>query len=158
MEEQVNRNYWVYKSSKYKYDFRNIPAMRSCSNRIFFGKITISEADKKESNLTKAILQFNDEVRLRSKAGNKEKKQMLIKIWMLVMKTKNEWMLLDEWMNEWMSGTFSLQLTQGKGLKTLAPKQKPERLQIALACNTSDNSLTEIHQNYILFVSSKRNY
>ena len=73
LEEQVNRNDWVYKSSKYKYDFRNIPAMRSCSNRIFFGKITISEADKKESNLTKAILQFNDKVRLRSKACKKEK-------------------------------------------------------------------------------------
>ena len=101
MEEQVNRNDWVYKSSKYKYDFRNIPAMRSCSNRIFIGKITISEADKKETNLTKAILQFNDKVRLRSKACKKEKTNAHKNFNALY--EGLEWMNAFEWMNEWMN-------------------------------------------------------
>ena len=46
---------------------------------IFNGKITISEADKQQSNLLKAILQFNDKVRPRSKA-DKDKKQILLKV------------------------------------------------------------------------------
>ena len=46
---------------------------------IFNGKITISEADKQQSNLLKAILQFNDKVRPRSKA-DKDKKQILMKV------------------------------------------------------------------------------
>ena len=53
---------------------------------IFNGKITISEADKQQSNLLKAILQFkkailqfNDKFRPRSKA-DKDKKQILMKV------------------------------------------------------------------------------
>ena len=46
---------------------------------IFNGKITISEADKQQSDLLKAILQFNDKVRPRSKA-DKDKKQILMKV------------------------------------------------------------------------------
>ena len=53
---------------------------------IFNGKIIISEADKQQSNLLKAILQFkkailqfNDKVRPRSKA-DKDKKQILMKV------------------------------------------------------------------------------
>ena len=46
---------------------------------IFNGKITISEADKQQSNLLKAILQLNDKVRSRSKA-DKDEKQILIKV------------------------------------------------------------------------------
>ena len=73
MEIQINRNDLIYVSTKYKYDFRNIPTIRSFGESIFNGKITISEADKKQSNLIKAILQFNDKVRPRPKA-DKDKK------------------------------------------------------------------------------------
>ena len=79
MEGQINRNDLIYKLSKYNYDFRNIPAIIYFSGSIFNGKITISEADKKQSNLIKSILQFNDKARLRSKADKDKKKQILMK-------------------------------------------------------------------------------
>ena len=50
----------------------------------------------------------------------------------------------------------------GSGLQILTPKQMLQRLPIALAQvktgNTSENLLNEIRQNYMFFVSSKKNY
>ena len=79
LEEQINRNDLIYASSKYKYDFRNIPTIRSFGDGISNGKIATSEADKKQNNIMKAILQFNDKVRPRSIA-NKDKKERLMKV------------------------------------------------------------------------------
>ena len=76
---QFNRNDLIQESSKYKYSFRNVPTIRSFGDSLFNGKITISEADKQQSNLLKAILQLNDKVRSRSKA-DKDEKQILMKV------------------------------------------------------------------------------
>ena len=76
---QFNRNDLIWESSKYKYSFRNVPTIRSFGDSLFNGKITISEADKQQSNLLKAILQLNDKVRSRSKA-DKDEKQILMKV------------------------------------------------------------------------------
>ena len=40
---------------------------------IFNGKITISEADKTQSNLLEIVVQFDDKVRLRLKKNEKKK-------------------------------------------------------------------------------------
>ena len=74
LEEQIKRNDLIYESSKHVYDFRRFQTIRSFGNSIFNGIITISETGKKQSNLIDIFLNFNDKVRLRSKA-DKEKKR-----------------------------------------------------------------------------------
>ena len=73
--------------SKYKYDFTRFQTIRSFGVSIFTGKITIREADKKQSNILDVILKFNDKVRPTAKA-DKEKRTMLMKPHMLLMKVK----------------------------------------------------------------------
>ena len=72
-EEQTNRNVLIYESSKCKYDFRNIPTIRSFGDIIFNVKIAISETDRKPSQLLEVISQINDKVRPRSKADKNKK-------------------------------------------------------------------------------------
>ena len=74
MDEQINRNDLIYESSKYVFDFRLFQTIRSFGERIFSGKITISEAYKKQSNLLDVILKFDNKVRPKSKPC-KEKKR-----------------------------------------------------------------------------------
>ena len=71
LEEQINRNYLIQESSKHVYDFRRFRTRRSFVESI--SKTTISKADKKQSNLLDAILNFNYRVRPRSKAEKKKK-------------------------------------------------------------------------------------
>ena len=58
----------VYESSKQVYDFIRFQTIRSFGDSIFTGKITLSEADKKQSNLLDDISNFNNKVRPGSKA------------------------------------------------------------------------------------------
>ena len=55
MGRTINRNDLIYKSSKYVYYFRRFRTIRSFGNIIFTGKITISEVDKKQSNLLDVV-------------------------------------------------------------------------------------------------------
>ena len=73
MKEKINRNDLINELNKYIYDFRIFRTKRSFGDSVFAGKITISEADKKQSNLLEVILNFNNKVRQGSKA-DKEKK------------------------------------------------------------------------------------
>ena len=65
IEEQINRNELIYKSSKHVYDFRRFQTISSFGDGIFSGKITISEANEKKSNLLNVISNFDDRVRPR---------------------------------------------------------------------------------------------
>ena len=85
MEEQINRDDFIYESNKYTHAFRSVPTIISFGDSIFNGKITISEADKKQSSLLNTILNFNSKVRPRTKA-DKGKKAMLMIVHMLFMK------------------------------------------------------------------------
>ena len=58
LEEKINRNDLIYESKKHRYGFRSTLIIRLFGVSIFNGKITISEADKQQSKLLKAILQF----------------------------------------------------------------------------------------------------
>ena len=51
MGRTINRNDLIYKLSKHVYYFRTFQTIRSFGNIIFTGKITITEVDKKQSNL-----------------------------------------------------------------------------------------------------------
>ena len=73
MKEKINRNDLIYELNKYIHDFRRFRTKRSFGDSVFTAKITISEADKKQSNLLEVILNFNNKVRQGSKA-DKEKK------------------------------------------------------------------------------------
>ena len=76
---QMNRNYLIFESSRYVYDFRKFREIRSFGDSNFSDKITIGETDKKQSNLLNAVLSFNNKVRPRSKA-DEEKKVVLMKV------------------------------------------------------------------------------
>ena len=66
-KEQINRNDSIYESCKYVFDFRRFRTIRSLGDSIFNSKITIGEADKKQSNLLDVISICNNIVRPRSK-------------------------------------------------------------------------------------------
>ena len=76
---QMNRNYLIFESSRYVYDFRKFQEIRSFGDSNFSDKITVGETDKKQSNLLNAVLSFNNKVRPRSKA-DEEKKVLLMKV------------------------------------------------------------------------------
>ena len=78
LEEEIDRNDLKYEAGKYEYNFQKFQPIRSFGDYIYNPKITISEDDKKYSNLLNIILDFNSKVRPRSKA-NKEKNQYLWK-------------------------------------------------------------------------------
>ena len=78
----------IYKSSTHVYDFTSFQTIRHFGDSIFNGKITMSEADNKQSNLLDVILNFNNKVRPRSKA-DEEKKTKLMKAQMLFTKVEN---------------------------------------------------------------------
>ena len=62
-----------YETSKYLYDSQQVQTIRSFGDNIYNGKISISEADKKQHNFLNSILEFNNKARRRLKA-DKEKK------------------------------------------------------------------------------------
>ena len=52
-----------YKTDKCIYGFQQFQAIRSFGDSIVNGRITISEANEKQSNLLENILQFNYKVK-----------------------------------------------------------------------------------------------
>ena len=104
--------------NRYAYDFQQFRLVRSFADSIINRKITINEANEKQSNLLKNILEFNYKVILRWKA-NRKKKRYFWKVWELTV-------------NAFKSRIFPLKTTQGKGFKISTPKQMLQRLSIAL--------------------------
>ena len=49
----------IYETSKYTHDFLQFKTMRSFAGSIFNGKIILSEANTKQSNLLENTLEFN---------------------------------------------------------------------------------------------------
>ena len=76
LQEQINRNDLIQEQSKYKYGFRNVPTIRSLGDNICNSKITVSEANKQQRYLLKAILQLNYKVRPKSIADKVKSKYL----------------------------------------------------------------------------------
>ena len=131
----------IYKSSKYINDFRKFWTIRSFRDSVFNGKITINEADKKQSNVLDVILNFNDKVRPRSKADKKKN--------INTYESANAFYeVRGLTLNVFKSGIFPLKTTQRKGLQILPPKQMLQRLPISLAQVQAgkENLVNEIRQ------------
>ena len=123
------------------------------------GEITVSEADEKQSNLLKNILEFNDKARPKSKADKKEKNHTCKSVNALYESRELT-------LNAFQSRTFPINPTQGKRrpsdlphvakvsdcfrLKIQTPKQTLQGLPIALAQvkadNISENLLYSLYQ------------
>ena len=117
--------YMVYESTKCTYDFRKFRTIRCFGDSIFSSKITISEADKKQSNLLNITLNLNNKVRPRSKA--KEEK---------INSFKSSNALYEGQkitVSAFKTRIFPFISTQGKGRKILSPKYMLQRLPVALA-------------------------
>ena len=67
----------IYYSSKEPFNFKTIKTIRSLSENIYSGKITMDEADEEQSNLIKYILNFNNKARPKNR-DDKKKKMFLI--------------------------------------------------------------------------------
>ena len=142
----------VYYSSKEPFDFRIFKTIRSLGDDVYNNKITINEADQKQSNLVEYIMNFNNKTRPKTKDDKKNKKYILNS-------AENLYYGRELVINAFKSGLFPLKSTTGTGLKILTPKQVLQRLSIALAQvkagNNSENLLNEIRQIVYSLYQSK---
>ena len=103
----------IYEWSKHVYDFRRFWTLRSFGEGIFNGKITINEADRKETNVLDVIQNFKNKVRQKSNA-DKAKKRNAFESGNALYQGR------ELIINAFKGRIFPLKLTQGKGLKMLA--------------------------------------
>ena len=140
--EKIKRKDLKYETGKYKYDFQKYQTIRSFSESIYAGKISIHQAEMDQTNPLEKLVNFNSKPRPKTKE-NKDKKQNSVSISDL-----HEGRELT--LNALRSEIFLIKEIQGKTLKILIPKQILQRLPIALAQvkagNTSENVLNEIRQ------------
>ena len=62
-----------YETGRYVCNFGQFQTMRSFGDNVFNGKITISEFDQKQSNLSNIICDFDNKARARSNADKEGK-------------------------------------------------------------------------------------
>ena len=77
-EDKIKTNNLKYETSKGIYDFQQIKMIRPFGESIIDGKITISEADKDQSNLLENIVEFNNKSRPKTKKDSMQKETLLI--------------------------------------------------------------------------------
>ena len=94
-EENVSKNDLMYETNKYTYNSQQFKAIRYFSESINNGKIAISKANEKQSNLLNNILEFHYETR----KYIYEDAELTFNAFKIIM--------------------FPLKLTQGKGKKIL---------------------------------------
>ena len=119
---------------------------------IYNGTITLKEAAKDQSDLLIEILNFRKEVKLKNPEKKQQKEDVLENLFNLFEGRERVLNVFDSKIFPIkIEGTgFSDKVSNHSNLKILTPKQKLQRLPIALtqvkACNTSENSLNEIRQ------------
>ena len=59
----VIREYLIYKTNMYVYNFQQFETLRSFGECIYEGKITLSDVDKDESNLLNKSIDFNKDAK-----------------------------------------------------------------------------------------------
>ena len=73
IEAAVDRENLVYRATEYTYIFKNIRTRRTFGRDIYWGKITLNEADEDQSNLLNNIRNFRDETRTQNDNKKQEK-------------------------------------------------------------------------------------
>ena len=148
IEDTINREKLVYKTSGNTYDFRKFKTIRNFGKDIYDGKITLGEADKDQSDLLNKINSFSDKTRPKN---YKKKQEEEITIDSLYNFFEAREMVLAGFKSKIFSikskGSNLLNTDHSK-LKILIPKQMLQRLPIALAQvkagNNSESLLNEI--------------
>ena len=74
IEQNVDREKIVYDAGKYRYDFRIFNTIRTFSENLYDGKITLEEADKDQSDLSDEIYKFIKETRPKNSGKKQDKK------------------------------------------------------------------------------------
>ena len=75
---------------KYTYGFQQFETIRSFSDNIYTGKITINEAERDQRNLLENMLELNYKSKSRSEEGRKEKEMKVhMNVQMLSLKIEN---------------------------------------------------------------------
>ena len=93
-EEKIKWKDLVYMANKYKYDFQQYAIIRSFGESIYAGKINTDEAKMDQSYLLKSLVEFNKS-RPRTIEG-KDKKEILMKVHMLLVKVENQLLMLPK--------------------------------------------------------------
>ena len=119
-DENVNKNDLIYETNKCTYNFQQFKAIRYFGESIYDGKIAISKANHKGSNLINNILEFHDKNTEKSKV-DKEKNSSTYK------RVNNIYEGSELTLNALKIRIFSLKSTQGKGTKILTLKQMLQR-------------------------------
>ena len=144
IEDTIDREKLVYKSNKNTYDFRKFQTIKNFAKDIYDGKVTLEEADKKQSDLINEINDFINKTRPKNYKKKQEKEITLDRL-------HNFFKAREMVFNGFKSKAFSIK-SKGSGplnskLKILTPKQMIQRLPIALAQgkagNNSENLLNE---------------
>ena len=78
LEDTIDREKIVYKSSKNTYDFRKFQTIRNFLKDIYDDEITLEEADKNQSDLINEINDFIDKTRPKKAIIKNKKKVMLL--------------------------------------------------------------------------------
>ena len=81
-------------ANEYKYDFQQYAMIRSFGESIYVGKINTDEAKMDQSYLLKNLVEFNKS-RPRTIEG-KDKKEILMKVHMLLVKVENQLLMLPK--------------------------------------------------------------
>ena len=86
-EEKIKRKHLKHETKK-TYGFQQYEKVRSLSDNIYTGKVTIDEAEMDQINLLENIVEFK--IRLDKKAiEGKDEKEILMKVHMLFVKVEN---------------------------------------------------------------------
>ena len=149
IEKAVHREKLVDRTNEYTYSFKNFRTISTIVGEIYNGKIILNEADEDQSNLLVEIMHFKKKTKPQNPEKKQEKKDILKNFYTLF---EGRGRVLDAFESK----MFPIKI-EGAGfsenhsnLKTLTPKQVPQRLPMVLAqvkaCNTSQNLLNEIRQ------------
>ena len=159
IEKSIDRGKLFSKTDKHAFVFRRFNTIRTFSEDIYSGKITLEEANESQSDLLDEIKKFNDKTRLKA-FWHKEIKEITLD------NLNNFYEAREMVLNGFKSKIFLIKST-GTGLfntdnsklKILTPKQMLQRLPIALAqvkaSNNSENLLNEIKQIIYSLYQSK---
>ena len=77
-----------YEAKKYINDFQRYETIIYFGDSIYTRDVNLVYAEEDPSNLSKDVVEFNNKSRLRLK-GYKEKKQILMRMYMLFMRVEN---------------------------------------------------------------------
>ena len=75
IEKTIDREKLVYRASEYTYSFQNFQTKRTFCRDIYYGVITLKEADEDQASLLNEIRNFRDKIKPQDREKKTEKKR-----------------------------------------------------------------------------------